>query len=220
LVRVQAALSGDGKLTAKVHYSMRGDNELLLRVAFHQSPKEKWKELAQLLSLTDGFRGQVTSVNASDPYATKEPFTLEYELDQAKFVDWSKKTIRIPALLPQLGLPDPPPKPASGSAPAPIELGTPLEVETRMTLQLPPGTNADAPTGTSVERDYATYSSEYSVNGSTITASRHIRFVLREVPGARAADYNTFLHAVRSDEAQDLTLERNATPPASLKTHP
>src|SRR5207253_1837078 len=123
-VEVDATLASDGKLTAKVHYSLRGDNELLLRVAFHQSPKEKWKDLAQLLSLSDGFRGQVTGVNASDPYATKEPFTVAYEITQPKFVDWSKKPVRIPALLPQLGLPDPSAKPATGAAASPIELGT------------------------------------------------------------------------------------------------
>jgi hypothetical protein len=92
-VDIDAALSTDGKLTAKVHYSMRGDNELVLRLAFHQSPKEKWKELAQLLSISDGFRGQVTTVTASDPYATKEPFTIDYEITQPKFVDWSKKPV-------------------------------------------------------------------------------------------------------------------------------
>lgn len=213
-VLLDASISTEGKLTAKLHYAMRGDNELVLRVAFHHSPKERWKELAQLLSITDGFRGQVTNVNASDPYATKEPFTVEYELDQPKFVDWSKKPVRIPALLPQLGLPDPPAKPASGSATAPIDLGTPLEVETKMTLHLPLGTSASAPAGTSVERDYATYTSQYSANGSTLTATRQIKFILREVPAARAADYNAFLRAVQSDEAQDFTLERadNSTP--------
>lgn len=212
-VTVDATLGAEGKLSAKVHYSMRGDNELLLRVTFHHSPRERWKEVAQLLSLTDGFRGQVTSVNASDPYATKEPFTVEYELEQPKFVDWSKKTVRIPALLPQFGLPDPSAKPASRSATAPIELGTPLEVETRMTLHLPPGATASAPASTSVERDYATYSSQYSVNESTITASRRIKFILREIPGARAADYNAFLRAVQSDESQDFTIERPETSP-------
>src|SRR5215467_6870395 len=208
-VTVDASLSVEGKLAVKARYLMRGDNELVLREAFHKTPKERWKEVAQLLSLTDGFRGQVTGVNASDPYATMEPFVVEYELEQAKFVDWSKKPVRIPALLPQLGLPDPPAKPAAGSATAPIELGTPLEVETRMTLHLPPGATASAPTGTSVERDYATYTSQYSVNGSTIAASRHIQFILREVPAARAADYNAFLRAVQNDETQDFTLERH-----------
>src|SRR5258708_36122943 len=133
-----------------------------------------------------------------------------------RLVDGSKKTVRIPALLPQLGLPDPPAKPASGSATAPIDLGTPLEVETRMTLHLPAGDTASPPAGTSVERDYATFTSQYSANGSTITASRRIKFLLREVPGARAADYNAFLRAVQSDEAQDFTLERSETSP--LKT--
>ena len=207
-VKVDATLALDGKLTAKVHYSLRGDNELLLRVAFHKTPKEKWKELAQLLSITDGFRGQVTSVNASDPYATRGPFTLDYEITMPKFVDWSKKPVRIPALLPQLGLPDPPAKPVAGAATSPIELGTPLEVETHMTLHLPPGTTAQTPTGTSVQRDYATYASQYSGKGSSISASRHINFLLREIPANRAVDYNAFLRAVQSDEAQDFTLAR------------
>jgi len=213
-VNVDASLALDGKLSAKVRYSLRGDNELLLRVAFHQAPKEKWKELAQLLSLSDGFRGQVTSVIASDPYATKQPFTVEYEITQPKFVDWSKKPVRIPALLPQLGLPEPPAKPAAVAATSPIELGTPLEVETRMTLHLPPGTTAQTPTGTSVARDYATFASQYSAKGLTMTASRHINFLLREIPGDRAADYNAFLRAVQSDEAQDFSLEWSASPPS------
>jgi hypothetical protein len=207
-VNVEATLAADGKLSAKVHYALRGDNELLLRIGFHQTPKDKWKELAQLLSLSDGFRGQVTSVNASDPYATREPFTVDYEITQPKFVDWSKKPVRIPALLPQLGLPDPPAKTAPAAATAPIELGTPLEVETKMTLRLPPGTDVAAPTGTSVQRDYATYASQYSIQGLTITASRHINFLLRQVSADRAADYNAFLRAVLSDQAQDFTLDR------------
>jgi len=212
-VSINASLASDGMLKANVHYSLRGDNELLLRVAFHQSPKDKWKELAQLLSLSDGFRGQVTSVNASDPYATREPFTVDYEITQPKFVDWSKKPVRIPALLPQLGLPDPPTKSVAGAAFSPIELGTPLEVETRMTLNLPPGTTTTAPTGTSVQRDYATFASQYSAKGPAVTASRHIHFLLRQVPADRAADYNAFLRAVRNDEAQDFTLDHPAPLP-------
>ena len=224
-VNVDATLAPDGKLAAKVHYSVRGDNELLLRVAFHQSPKEKWKDLAQLLSISDGFRGQVASVTVSDPYATKEPFTVDYEIVQPKFVDWSKKPVRIPALLPQLGLPDPPAKPASGAATSPVELGTPLEVETHMTLHVPPGTTITPPTGTSVQRDYATFVSQYSVKGPLVSASRHINFLLRQVPAARAADYNAFLHAVQSDQAQLFTLDRDsptapATKPASSTATP
>jgi hypothetical protein len=216
-VKIEAALAGDGRLSANVHYSLRGDNELLLRVAFHQAPKEKWKDLAQLLSLSDGFRGKVTSVTASDPSATRDPFTLDYEITVPKFVDWSRKPVRIPALLPQIGLPDPPAKPSPGAATSPIELGTPLEVETRMTLHLPPGTTTQTPTGTSVQRDYATFASRYSAKGTTITASRHINFLLRQLPAERAMDYNAFLRAVQNDEAQDFTLDYTVSPAPDVK---
>jgi len=213
-VSVDASIALNGTLNAKVRYLMRGDNELLLRVAFHQSPKEKWKEVAQLLALSDGFRGKIINVTASDPYATKEPFTVEYEITQPKFVDWSKKPVRIPALLPQVGLPDPPAKPASGMASSTIDLGTPLDVETHLTLHLPEGTAVRTPTGTSVERDYATFASRYQVSGGSVTASRHLNFLLREISADRATDYNTFVRAVQSDEAQEFTLERAGAEPS------
>jgi hypothetical protein len=221
-VNVDAAVSADGTLSAKVKYLMRGDSELLLRVAFHQSPREKWKEVAQLLALSDGFRGKITKVTASDPYATNEPFTVEYEITQPKFVDWSKKPVRIPALLPQLGLPEPPASPASGPANSAIELGTPLDVETHLTLHLPPGTVTRTPTGTSVARDYATFASKYAATVGTVTASRHLNFLLWEIGADRAGDYSVFVNAVQGDEAQKFTLERSdaaaVTKPASASS--
>ncbi len=216
-VNVDASIAGDGKFTAKIRYRLRGDNELLLRLAFHRTPKEKWKDVAQLLSLSDGFRGQVSNVTASDPYTTHEPFTVEYAISQPDFVDWKKEPVRFPALLPQLGLPDvPAPSPDTKSAP-PIELGTPLDVETRLTLRLPAGTTARPPFGTGIERDYATYSSKYSAAANLVTAYRHLKFILRELPAARAADYTAFVHAVQNDEAQTFTLERRETPTPAAK---
>ena len=194
-----------------MHYRMRGDNELLLRVAFHQTPKEKWKDVAQLLALSDGFRGKVTNVTASDPYDTKYPFQVEYEVEQPKFVNWEKKPVRIPAILPLVGLPDPP---AVGSK-ADIDLGTPLDVDLHTTLKLPAGTTARVPTGTSVARDYAEFSSNYSAQGEILTASRKIRFLLRTLPADRTMDYNAFLRAVQNDQAQEFTLERHEPQPKS-----
>jgi hypothetical protein len=200
-VNVKASLGMNGQLSAKVKYMMRGDNELLLRLAFHQTPRERWKEVAGLLALSDGFRGQITNVTASDPMATEAPFTVEYEITQAKFVDWSKKPVRIPALLPQIALPD-----APGKTPGKIELGTPLDVQTSLTLKLPEGTTVQTPAATSVARDYATFASKYDGHLNTVTVSRHIDFLKREIPSERAADYNAFLRAVQNDQAQVIVL--------------
>jgi hypothetical protein len=194
---------------------MRGENELLLRVAFHQAAREKWKDVAQLMSLSDGFRGKIVSASASDPYDTRHPFSVDYEITQAKFVDWSKQPVRIPAMLPLLGLPDPPAKSPDGAAAGPIELGTPLNVDTKLTLHVPSNVSIEGPTGTSVERDYATFASHYAAEGSVIFASRHINFLMREVPASRAADYNAFLHAVQTDQAQLFTLDRAAGTPGN-----
>lgn len=214
-VSVDATLAADGTLKAKVHYTMRGENELLLRVAFHQAAREKWKDVAQLMSLSDGFRGKIVSASASDPYDTRHPFSVDYEITQAKFVDWSKQPVRIPAMLPLLGLPDPPAKSPDGAAAGPIELGTPLNVDTKLTLHVPSNVSIEGPTGTSVERDYATFASHYAAEGSVIFASRHINFLMREVPASRAADYNAFLHAVQTDQAQLFTLDRAAGTPGN-----
>ena len=211
-VTVHGAIDQVGSLSAKVSYAIRGDNELVLRLAFHQTPKEKWKDVAQLLAISDGFRGQITNVTASDPYQTKEPFSVEYEISQPKFVDWSKRPVRIPALLPLPGLPEAPSASAGTSASSAgkksIDLGTPLDIALDATVHLPDGATAQAPTGTSVERDYATFSSKYSAQGNTLHATRKLHFLLPEIPATRAADFNAFLHAVQADQTQLFVLQR------------
>ena len=205
-VSAKALIDADGNLLAKVHYTMRGDNELLLRVAFHKTEKEKWKDVAQMLALSDGFRGQIVNVTASDPYATKEPFTVEYEISQPKFVDWSKKTVRIPAILPLPGLPDPPAA-AQIAAKKTIDLGAPLSIDLEATIELPAGATAQAPIGTTVNRDYATFSSKYSAQGNILHAWRSYHFLSSELPASRAADFTAFLHAVQSDQSQVFTIK-------------
>ena len=221
-VNVDATITPDGTLDAKVKYSMRGDNELLLRIAFHQSPRDKWKEVAQLISLSDGFRGKILSASASDPYATDQAFSVEYEISQPKFVDWSKKPVRIPAPLPLLSVPDLPGKVGETGKSGPIDLGTPLDVDTRVTLHLPLGTSIEIPTGTVVDRDYATFASRYNIQSGTVTATRHINFLHRHVDADRTPDYAAFLHAVQTDQSQLLTLTRaTASPqPTAAKSQP
>jgi len=214
-VRTTSSLSASGTLTAKVTYNLRGDNELLLRVTFHQTPTEKQKEIAQYLALSDGFRGKVTSVKTSDPYETDKPFEVEYEITQEKFVDWSKKPVRIPALLPLPGLPEAPKK---SGVDAKIELGPPLDVELTGTLRLPPGTTAQVPPGTSVKRDYATFASQYSAKLNVLHFSRRLNFIAPELPSDRALDLNAFLHAVQNDQALLFELEKpDLAAPAKAK---
>ena len=137
---------------------------------------------------------------------TEKPFEVEYEISQPKFVDWSKKNVRIPAILPLPGLPDAPAA-AQIEAKKPLELGTPLTIELEAAIELPAGTTAQAPIGTTVNRDYATFTSKYSAHGNTLHASRSLQFISSELPSSRAADFNVFLHAVQADQNQLFTTQ-------------
>jgi hypothetical protein len=215
-VRVESAIGADGKLTAKLGYSLRGDDELVLRVAFHRTPKEQWKDVAAMLAGASGFHGRVTNVSTSDPFSTGEPFRVEYQIVQPGFADWTKPASRIPVPLPFLRLAElPATHGGAGSQAPPIELGTPLQATVECILQLPPETEVRAPTGMAITRDYAAYTSKYAVEGTTVRASRHLQLILREIPGERAADYAAFFRAVQNDESQSFTFVSKA-PAAAL----
>jgi hypothetical protein len=220
-IEVTGKVSTAGKLTAHIHYSMTGDSELALRIAFRNTPKADWTQLGQLLAANDGFRGQVTGVKSSDPLDTHIPFEVNYQISQSNFLDVSRKTLQLRMPLPALGIPEDA-EPA-GHAIQPLKLGSPLEVRIRASVEIPAKYSPRAPVPTSVSRDYAAYRSTYSVKGHEVIATRNIEFRQRQIPAALLADYNAFAHAVRADEAQGISLETITTltpsAPANAKSH-
>lgn len=204
-VEIEGRVSELGKLTAQVRYALRGDTELILRLAFRRTPQTQWKQLAQLVAYSDGLRGEVSEVKTSDAAATREPFTFEYSISQPNFLEWSSKKSQLSVPLPAMGLLDVAPDTEDDTEP--LELGSPVEVTTRLKLELPSHFAARTPVPVGVTRDYADYRSAYKVEGNTLTAERTLRFRLREIPAARARDYVAFSRAVRADEGQQFSVE-------------
>jgi hypothetical protein len=204
-IEITGKVSPQGKLTAHVHYSMTGDNALALRVGFRRTPQTNWKQMGQLLSAGDGFRGEVSEVRSSDPSETHKPFEVDYQISQANFVDWSRKTLQLRMPLPALGIPEL--AESSESAAKPLKLGSPLEVHVRATIEIPAGYSPRAPVPTSMSRDFASYRSNYSTKGNTIVAQRDLVFQQREIPVEVLPDYSAFARAARADEAQLVPIE-------------
>lgn len=205
-VEIDGRVSDLGKLTAHGHYSLRGDTELVLRLAFHRTPEAQWKDLGQTILTLDGIHGEVTAVKPTDPASTQNPFELDVDFTQSNFLDWSSKRARTPLPLLAIGLPDPPSNPAR-----PIELGSPLEVTVRLKLSLPPGFTAQPPVAVSVARDYAEFKSGYRFADGTVTAERSLDFKMHKVSASRLDDYREFARAVAADQGQPLTVI-NAAP--------
>ncbi|MGC2331084.1 MAG: DUF3857 domain-containing protein [Candidatus Acidiferrales bacterium] len=206
IVEIDGQVSDLGKLTAHAHYTMRGDTELVLRLAFRRTPETKWKQLAQTILTLDGIHGEVMSVKPSDPTATENPFQFDVDFDLPNYLDWSSKKARAALPLLSIGLPNPP-----DDNTAPVKLGSPLKVVVRLKLELPPADTAQAPISVSVDRDYADFSSSYHFAGHTLTAERILNFKIRELPPSRTSDYLAFARAVSADEGQMLEVA-NATP--------
>jgi tetratricopeptide (TPR) repeat protein/transglutaminase-like putative cysteine protease len=205
-VEIDAQVSDLGKLTAKLRYSLRGDNEVALRLAFRRTPQNEWQQLGQTIAALDGIRGNITNVKPSDPTDTEKPFELDLDYEQPNYLDWARKKTKVPVPLLSLGMPHPPDNPND-----PIHLGSPLDITTSLKLMLPSNFTAQTPVGVSVARDYAEFKSVYGFENHIFIAERILNFKMRELPSSRAGDYDAFSRAVESDESQSFVVENNST---------
>jgi tetratricopeptide (TPR) repeat protein len=210
-VNVDGHVSPLGKLTAKIHYRLRGDNEFAFRSALHSAPESQWKQIGQTVAMLDGFHGDVSKIAASELTATDKPLELTLDYTQKSFLDWTAKSSKVPVPLPALGLPDLP-----SDKNAAISLGAALAVTLRLTLAFPAGDAVGAPTGVAVARDYAEYHSAYSARENVLTAQRVIRFETRELPASRSADYQAFARAVIADGSQIVSIENPTASATSI----
>src|ERR1700751_4090632 len=205
-VEVDGRVNELGKLSSKLRYFVRGDNELALRIAFRRPPQTQWKELGQTVATLDGLHGEVTAVKPSDPSDTLKPFELDLDLAQPNYLDWSSKKTRVALPLAAIGVPA---VPENNSGP--IHLGSPLEVSVQLNLVLPDNYVAQPPVGVSVPRDYAEFKSSYRYEDHILTVSRSLTFKMRELPASRTSDYLAFARAVESDETQMIAVANSAT---------
>jgi Flp pilus assembly protein TadD/transglutaminase-like putative cysteine protease len=215
-VEIEGRVSDLGKLTAKMRYLVRGDNEYVLRVAFRRTPQTQWKELGQTVVQLDGLRGTVTAVKSSDPSDTQNPFELDLDFSEPNFLDWSSKKAKVALPVAVIGVPD-----VADDNAEPIHIGSPLDVTVKLKLTLPSNFAARTPVGVALARDYADYKSDYKFEGHTLEVARTMHFKMRELPASRTSDYLAFSRAVESDEGQVLAVETTATEtpaiPASAK---
>ena len=215
-IDVAGRVDAHGKLSAHIHYSMTGDNALVLRMAFRHTPESSWKQLGQLLASGDGFRGAISNVKSSDPAETHTPFEVDYEISQASYADWSRELLQLRLPLPALGIPEA--NESSDGTAKPLPLGSPLEIHVHGEIRLPAGYAPRAPVPVSMSRDFASYQSSYSIKGNTVEARRDLVFRQREISEELISDYRAFARAARADEAQLVTIELSAAPATTVPT--
>jgi tetratricopeptide (TPR) repeat protein len=217
---VEGKINDIGKLEAHVHYTFRGDEELMLRSVFRRVPEANWQRVVE--NVNAGMGGDITNLKVSDPAKTREPFTMSYDVSRPNFLDWSKKKSDLILPLCQFNLPDVGDSDDVADAETEaLKLGPKAEYVYKIKLELPAKYTAHAPLAFSVKRDYGEYQATYKLEGTTFTASRTLTMRQDELPVLRATDYQAFRRAVSSDLGQVLSVENTVagtpTPPADMK---
>jgi Tfp pilus assembly protein PilF len=190
--KIDAKLSDDGTLEAKIDDTTRGENEAALRLAFRQVPEPKWKDLAQQISYGLGYAGTVGEASASTPEAINEPFHFSYSYNRKDYPDWSNRQFTVP------GLPFYMP-PVRDDAKYPIWLGAPLETVSDSRVELPKGYRPQVPPNVDLKYDFAEYHASYSQDQGVLIAKRRLLIKLHEIPVAELDDYRSFVKNLQND---------------------
>ena len=191
---MEGAIDKDGTLTAHVKQTIRGDQEVFLRLGFRATAQAQWKDLVQRIVNAQGFGGETGNVNASSPDETSKPFEFSYDYTRKNYSDWDNH--RMIAPLPVTGL--------EGAAVQekkpvdPVALGGLGEVVFTAKITLPTSVEK-LPSDVSLKEPYADYESTYSHNGNVLISTRRLKIKQNEVPLASWDNYKKFSKALSDD---------------------
>ena len=219
VAEIDGKINEIGKLDAHVHYTFQGDEELSLRSVFRRVPQAQWQRVVESVNAALG--GDVTNLKVSDPAATRDAFTVSYDVARVNFFDWSKKKTLLGLPLSRFDLPDYDEGDGAGTDAEPLKLGPQAEYIYKIRLELPAKYAAHAPLPFALKRDYASYEATYKLEGNIFTAGRSLALLQGELPIVRTGDYQAFRRAVNADLAQQLAVESTAaiapTAPTDMK---
>jgi tetratricopeptide (TPR) repeat protein len=155
----------------------------------------QWKELAQRISFSMGFGGDVSDVTASSPEKTDEAFHLSYKYTRKDFGDWPNHRILAPE--PLIALPGP--KEEELLPLGPTWLGPSIDVEFRSQVELPNGYKPMLPAAIHLKWDFAQYDATYDFKDGKVISERHLQTLLREVPSTEREHYKELAKTIQDD---------------------
>ena len=214
--QADGTLDDAGTFESKMQLSIRGDAEILYRLAFRRAGQSQWKDVAQQISSGLGFGGTVSDVTVASPEATDAPFHIEYTYNRKEYGDWGNRSIVPP--LPLLFLP---PVPDSADKKLePIKLVPPEEWLYQGTMKLPPHSTPHAAAPVDLHEDFADYHSSYSVSDGIMHFERRLTTKTYEIAPSQIGAYGKFLKAIIADENAFISLRGEHVASAGVEGNP
>ncbi len=206
---MDANLSKDGVLDGKVRLESRDDGEVLLRLAFRNTPQSRWKELTEVLVHSLGFAGTVDDVATSPLDDTADAFWLTYKYHRVDYGDWPNHQITLPFpffLIPQLS-------PEEEKVVGAIPLGEIKDLKYEVRLTLPAGFVPVVPAPVHESNSFMKYDSSYAVSGSILEGKRYLHVLQQNVAPGDRHSYVALNKSISDDESRWIVLTTNTLPP-------
>ena len=200
-VNVKASLASDGTLTGHFDWELTGDSALGIRGGFRQLAPAQWQALAQQISYSLNYAGEVSAVSVENLKDIEKPFHLSYDYTRKNYSDWQEHKITPP--VPPLGFG---PGEDAEKPKEPFWAGAPGVTTYRASLQLPKDFAIEAPRDTTLNNDFAGYSSHYSFKDGTLIAERKMTIKQAKVTGAQWAEYQKFSKGIRDEQTRFISL--------------
>jgi tetratricopeptide (TPR) repeat protein len=208
---VVGSVNETGQLTAHVSTSARGDTEMILRYTMRQVPSNHWKDIFDYMLQRASLKGvEITNVKATDPSATDDPLSVDFDITANNYFDWSAADSKFPLPLASIHLPREEDEDDDSASSEALKLGALQNDQADLKLTFPAKYKVHPPLGVDVKRDYAEYHAAYSFDAGQFTSKRTLKLLAREIPHDRSEDYAAFRRVVKADEAQEISLDNQA----------
>lgn len=216
IFNADAKLGADGVLTATIRRTLRGDQGVITRLLFNETPQARWQAVVQAISYFSGFGGKVSNINVGDPESTGEAFQLSYDYTRKNYGDWAHQRTSPP--MARLLLPDWTDDAAKTSKP--LKLGAPGSTTLTAKLTLPKGYTPALPPAVNLNRQFASYQATYSFKNGVLYAERDLIIKDAKVPASDHAAYDSFRKAINDDQGRFISLSNGPAAAASAVIDP
>jgi len=183
-----AKLDSDGTLQAHVQITERGDDELYFRYAFRRWPESRWKDLGQQMFYGARLGGTISSVHASPPEKTEEPFTMAYDYTLKDFAEGDKHRFSVP--LSPLTIPEV--KDEDLTRTTPLWLGYAGDVQYESRIELPKGWSATPPAAMDLKESFAEFQENSEVRAGVLITKRRLLLKTSAVTPDQLKSYKAF----------------------------
>lgn len=207
-VEIDGSLDASGFLSAKVRWTVAGDDELF-RLVYKYGDEKVRRAALDALRREWNAESKVGAVTTADPNDVDRPFWLEFEVERSRPASiWRKAwEFWMPAPFTALDAPPPGENDAAGAPKLDrLEFRSTAVQRVRARIEFPEGVRVSPPVPMSSQQKFADFRSSYRVEGRTLVVERELTFKAEAIERAEFDALKALAGVISSDYGQEFDI--------------